>query len=48
MYIYTQLFTVLDGIDQESSTTIRVNESATAWQHDELDHGQQTTQQFPG
>lgn len=39
IYIYIQLFTVLDGIDQESSTTICVNESATAWQHDELDHG---------
>lgn len=40
IYIYIHSFTVLDGIDQESSTTICVNESATAWQHDELDRGQ--------
>lgn len=40
IYIYTPNFSVLDGIDQESSTTICSNESAAAWQHDELDHGQ--------
>lgn len=40
IYIYIHSFIVLDGIDQESSTTICVNESATAWQHDELDRGQ--------
>lgn len=34
------LVLVLDGVHKESSATIRVDESATAWQHDEFRHGQ--------
>lgn len=33
-------FLVLDGVHKESSATIRFDESATAWQHDEFRHGQ--------